>query len=207
MSRTLQRDPKQKYTYADYCSWPDDERWELIDGVPYDMTPAPSRLHADLSIALLRQLLPYFDGKTCKVYDAPFDVRLPKSQEADDRVNSVVQPDILIICDPQKLDDKGCRGAPDLVIEIPSPSTASKDHIKKRRLYEKHGVKEYWLLSPTDRILTVYHLVGKSLFGKPDVFDDTDVVEVKLFPGLTINLAKVFPPLPKIVRQSPPRYQ
>jgi len=196
----------RSFTYADYCSWPEEERWELIDGIAYDMTPAPSRLHADLSIALLKQFLAFFDGKPCKVYNAPFDVRLPVNDEPDDRVRTVVQPDILVVCDGKKLDDKGCRGAPDLVIEILSPSTASKDCIVKRALYEKHGVHEFWLVDPANRVVTVYSLGADGLFGKPAIHAAEDTVQVGLFPDLSIDLTTVFPPQPKIVRESPARY-
>ena len=139
-----------RFTYGDYRSWSEEDRWELIDGVAYDMTPAPARIHADLSMALLKQLLAYFEGKPCKVYYAPFDVRLPEGNEPDDEIETVVQPDLLVVCDDKKLDDKGCRGAPDLVIEILSPATASKDCILKRALYEKHGVREFWLVDPAN---------------------------------------------------------
>jgi len=182
------------------------ERWELIDGIAYDMTPAPARIHADLSMALLKCLLAHFDGNPCKVYSAPFDVRLPEGNEPDDEVKTVVQPDILVVCDGKKLDDKGCRGAPDLEIEILSPSTASKDFIKKRALYEKHGVREFWLVDPANRVVTVYSLGIDGLFGKSAIYAAEDTVQVALFPDLKIDLAGAFPPAPKVVRESPARY-
>lgn len=197
----------KKFTYADYCTWPEEVRCELIDGVVYDMTPAPSVLHATISINLATELNTFFRDTPCRVFAAPFDVRFPKKNERDEEIDTVLQPDIVVICDEAKLDDKGCRGAPDLVIEILSPSTASRDHITKKRLYEKHGVKEYWLVSPTDRIVTVYRLEADGEFGKPDVFADADTVKVPLFPGLEIDLAKVFPPLPKVVRELPAIYR
>lgn len=196
----------RRFTYGDYLTWPENQRCELIDGVIYDMTPAPSRTHSNISIAILRQLLPFFEGKPCEVHNAPFDVRLPVGQEPDDEIATVVQPDILVVCDQVKLDEKGCRGAPDLVIEILSPSTASKDHIVKRWVYERHGVKEYWLVSPTDRIVIIYHLDGNGVYGKPDVHGDDATVAVALFPGLSIDLAKVFPALPQVVREPPTTY-
>lgn len=194
------------FTYADYCSWPEEERWELIDGVAYDMTPAPSRLHASISGDLFFALKRFFDGKPCEVYAAPFDVRLPVNGEPDDQVETVVQPDILVVCDGKKLDDKGCRGAPDLVIEILSPATASKDCILKRALYEKHGVREFWLVDPANRMVTVYSLAADGLFGKSAVYSAEDTVQVGLFPDLKIDLAGIFPPLPQVVRESPARY-
>jgi len=123
-----------RFTYADYCTWPEEERWELIDGKAYAMRPPR----------------PAFIGTACWVYVAPFDVRLPDRDEADEAVAAVVQPDIAVICDPVKLDDKGCRGAPDWIIAVLSPATVAKDQIQKRALYERHGVREYWLVHPVD---------------------------------------------------------
>ena len=117
-----------------------------------------------------------------------------------------VQPDILVVCDETKLDEKGCRGAPDLVIEILSPSTASKDAIQKRALYEKHGVKQYWIVDPTNRLVMVYALQPDELFGKPMIFGETDKIEVLLFPGLAIDLATIFPYQPKVVKEGPSTY-
>ena len=200
------RTADRRFTYADYCSWPEDERWELIDGVAYDMSPAPARIHSLLSMAFLRQMLPYFEGKPCEIHAAPFDVRLPKANEPDDDVDTVVQPDILVVCDNEKLDDKGCRGAPDLAIEILSPSTASKDCIRKRALYEKHGVKEYWLVDPTHRLVIIQRLGSDGLFGRVLTYGDTDKIKVGLFPDLEIDLSTIFPAQPKIVRESPAKY-
>lgn len=195
-----------KYTYADYCSWPDEESWELIDGVFYNMTAAPLRQHADISNALEDLFRSFFREKPCRMYHAPFEVRLPKGNEKDEDISTVVQPDIIVVCDESKLDDKGCRGAPDFVIEILSPSTSSKDHITKKRLYEKHGVKEYWLVSPSDRIVTRYRRESSHGFGHAHIFVDTDVILIDLFPGLEIDLQKVFPPLPKVVRNPSTEY-
>ncbi len=151
------RQAKQKVTYADYCQWPDDERWELIDGVAYAMA-APSRKHQEFVVELSRQIGNFLVGNPCRVYVAPFDVRLPESGEVDDLVGTVVQPDVLVVCDSDKLDDKGCRGAPDWVIEVLSPSTALHDMDAKRWLYERHGVKEYWVIHPVDRWVMIYVL-------------------------------------------------
>ena len=105
-------------TYGEYATWPEDGRWELIDGIVYDMTPGPGTLHQGISTKLLAMIFLFFSEGSCEVFHAPFDVRLPKKNEPDEKVNTVVQPDILVVCDPEKLDEKGCRGAPDLVIEI-----------------------------------------------------------------------------------------
>ncbi|NLI76269.1 MAG: Uma2 family endonuclease [Candidatus Riflebacteria bacterium] len=198
---------RKKFTYGDYCSWGDEGRWELIDGTAYDMTPAPSRTHADVAGDLFVVFKNFLKGNPCKVYAAPFDVRLPKGKEADDEVTTVVQPDVLVVCDEGKLDEKGCRGAPDFVIEVLSPSTASKDCIKKRALYEKHGVKEFWLVDPANRLVTVYQRGEDGTFGKPALYAEEDTITVGLFPGLKIDLGGVFPALPpRAVREPPPRY-
>jgi len=184
---------EKKFTYGDYVTWPENERWELIDGEAYDMTPSPKRIHQKVSGAFFAILWNYLKGKTCEVYDAPFDVRLPKGKEKSEEIDSVVQPDIVVICDPKKLDDAGCRGAPDLIVEILSPGTAAKDIIKKRDLYERHKVKEYWLVHPTDKIVTVYIYKPGKGYGKPAVYCSEDKLVPYIFPDLTIDLKDVFP--------------
>ena len=153
---TLASRERERFSYADYCKWTDDERWELIDGVEYDMSPAPSRIHQKLSGELFVRIYNVLKDRQCEVYAAPFDVRLPDYAEASDKeIFTVVQPDIVVVCDASKLDERGCMGAPDLVIEILSPYTAAKDMKIKRDLYEQHGVREYWLVHPTDKTFMV----------------------------------------------------
>jgi Uma2 family endonuclease len=176
------------YTYADYRQWPEDQRWELIDGVAYAMT-APARLHQDIVFELGRQIGNYLQGKTCKGYVAPFDVRLPHNNETDDSISTTVQPDISVICDPRKLDKLGCRGAPDWIIEVLSPSTALKDMNSKRSLYEQHGVKEYWIIHPEDRWIMVYLLNAQANYGKPEIFGMDEPTGVQLFPDLQVDWA------------------
>jgi Uma2 family endonuclease len=183
----------RRYTYADYCSWPDDERRELIDGEVYAMSPAPARIHQEVLVELARQIGNCLQGNPCRVYVAPFDVRLPDRDESDDAVDTVVQPDLAVICDPSKLDDKGCRGAPDWIIEVLSPATAAKDQIQKRDLYERHGVKEYWLVHPSDRILFVYRLEAGG-YGRPDIRTTAGHSATRIIPGLQIDWENVFPP-------------
>lgn len=184
---------EQTWTYADYCSWPDDERWELIDGVAYAMSPAPSRRHQELSGALFNQFYNYFKGKMCKVYAAAFDVRLPEfPEQSDAAVETVVQPDIVVVCDPSKLDDKGCKGAPDLVVEILSPATGGKDLTVKFDLYERHGVKEYWIVQPVDKTLMVFSLQENGCYGVPGRYAGDDKVAVPLLGDLVIDLGELF---------------
>ena len=177
-----------KYTYAYYMTWPEDERWELIDGEAYDMTPAPSTRHQSVLIDLAAQIFEFLKNKECKVFVAPFDVRLPEADENDDEIQTVVQPDIVVICDPEKIDEKGCRGAPDFVIEIISPSTASKDCIQKMELYERHGVAEYWIMDPFTNKMFVRVLNNRGKFGTPRTFETKDIIKTTVLPGLAIKL-------------------
>jgi Uma2 family endonuclease len=138
----------QHHAYAEYLAWPEDARYELIDGIAYLMSPAPPRSHRELAGELYLQVRLALEGKTCRAYYAPFDVRLSKAEQSDEETDTVVQPDVLIVCDRSKLDRRGMRGAPDWVAEILSPSTAGHDQITKLAAYERAGVPEVWLLHP-----------------------------------------------------------
>ena len=186
----LPRRDIEYHTYADYCSWPDDVRYELIDGVAYAMGPAPVRRHQGILLELARQVANVLEGSPCRPYIAPFDVRLPKTDEIDDEVNTVVQPDLVVICDRAKLDDKGCRGAPDWVVEVLSPSTAGHDQILKRALYQRVGVREYWLVHPVDRLVTIYTLNAGS-YGVPDVRELVGTLAVGVLPEIVIDWERV----------------
>jgi Uma2 family endonuclease len=186
----LPRRDIEYHTYADYCSWPDDVRYELIDGVAYAMGPAPVRRHQGMLLELARQVANILDGSPCRPYIAPFDVRLPKTDEIDNDVDTVVQPDLVVICDRAKLDDKGCRGAPDWVVEVLSPSTAGHDQILKRALYQRVGVREYWLVHPVDRIVTIYTLDAGS-YGAPDVRELVGTLAVGVLPESVIDWERV----------------
>jgi Uma2 family endonuclease len=177
---------QKKYTYADYAQWPEDERWELIEGVAYAMT-GPLRIHQEIVSELGRQIGNYLQGKPCKIYVAPFDVRLPRQDEADANVETVVQPDLSIICDISKLDKLGCKGAPDWIVEVLSPSTLLKDMNTKRSIYQQHGVLEYWIIHPEDRWLMVYTLDAQGRYGQPGVFGMDEPTTVLRFPDLTID--------------------
>jgi len=187
-----QPDAQTTFTYADYLSW-DEGRWELINGEVWDMTPAPARLHQKIAGDLFALLHAFFSNKDCEIYIAPFDVRLPDTDNAeDDAIVTVVQPDISVICDPDKLDDRGCIGAPDLVVEILSPSTAAKDLKVKRALYEKHGVPEYWLFHPTDKVVFVYRRGEHDQYDKALIFDRENILTTPLFPELEVRLSDIF---------------
>lgn len=174
-----------QHTYADYLSWPEDTRYELIDGIAYAMAPAPTLDHQDIAGEIYAQLHNALKGKPCRPFIAPVDVRLPKTNEADAQTDTVVQPDVLVVCDPDKLDRRGVRGAPDFVVEVLSPATASHDHVLKRRAYERAGVQEYWLVHPNDRIVTIYQLV-EGEYGKPDVQELVGATPIATLPGIAI---------------------
>jgi Uma2 family endonuclease len=177
------------YTYADYLTWDDNERWEIINGVAYNMSPAPTTRHQLISWELSRQIGNYLHdfNKTCFAFYAPFDVRFPQDAQ-DDEIIDVVQPDVSVICDVSKLDEKGCHGAPDLIIEILSPSTSKKDLVDKRILYENNRVQEYWLIDPTHNVATVYRLEAFGKYGSPMIHANKGKLEVQCLPGLTIDL-------------------
>jgi Uma2 family endonuclease len=185
--------PDQKWTYADYLTWDDGQRWELIDGAAYCMSPAPGVGHQKVSMDISRQFSSHLKGKPCQIFAAPFDVRLSEQVDASDNyVETVVQPDILVVCDKSKLDDRGCNGAPDLVIEITSPSTAKMDLTVKYDLYEKHGVKEYWIIHPAEQTLLVFRRGEDGLYGAADRYAGDDQVPVPLLGDLVIDLAELF---------------
>ena len=187
-------DSNERYSYADYLVWNDDKRWELIDGHPYCMSPAPGRQHQQISKLLGRQIDTYLSDKSCEMYYAPFDVRLVETKEnvADDYIDTVVQPDIVVVCDPEKLDDKGCKGSPDLIVEILSPSTARMDMTVKFNLYQHFGVKEYWIVHPKDQTILVFKLLESGLYGVPECYCAEDTISVILLGDLQIDLKKVF---------------
>jgi Uma2 family endonuclease len=182
MGLPLQKDG-ELFTYGHYLSWPDEERWELIDGIPFDMSTSPSPYHQEISIRLSTAIHTFLEekGGKCKAYNAPLDVRLPEKGMADEDTLSVVQPDILVVCDPEKIDEKGCKGAPDFIAEILSPATAKKDMNFKLRLYEKHAVPEYWIIQPETHMVMVYKLNGEKKYGHADTFfkDDTISLNIK----------------------------
>jgi len=190
---TLVQDRQERFSYDDYSNWRGEERWELIDGVAYDMSPAPSRLHQEVLLKIVRPIADFLDDTPCEAYVAPFDVRLPEDPEASDRETfTVVQPDIVVVCDKSKLDERGCKGPPDLVIEILSPATAAKDMKIKRDLYERHGIREYWLVHPTDKTVMVYRMGTENEYGKAIICAGEDIVKSGALEGLKIGMTDVF---------------
>lgn len=180
------------YTYGDYLTWDDDERWELIDGVPYNMTPAPRRGHQKIAGVIFRKIGNFLENKPCEVYIAPFDVRLPHADEANNDITTVVQPDIVVVCDTDKLDDAGCKGAPDLVVEILSPSTARKDMKEKFNLYENRGVREYWIVNPEAKTIMVFTLDQTGSYGRPSVYAGEEKLPAMVLAGFELELTSIF---------------
>jgi Uma2 family endonuclease len=174
------------HTYADYCNWPEEVRYELLDGTAYLMSPAPSRQHQELLGELFYQVRTGLEGKPCRAYVAPFDVRLPKGDESDDLIDTIVQPDLLVVCDRKKLDERGLRGAPDWIVEVLSPATAAHDQTVKLAAYERARVPEVWLVHPVDGVLTIYRLEN-ALFARPSIHELRGHTSVAAVPDLTID--------------------
>ena len=192
---TLNLDFNKRYNYADYLTWMDDVRRELYDGFIKLMTPAPSRRHQELSVNLTLQIGNFLMHKICKLYHAPSDVRFPKDKKSQDdkQVHTVLQPDIFVVCDMSKLDARGCLGAPDMIIEIISPKNSQRDTRDKFEIYQEHGVREYWIVSPNDETVTVFLLDEKGKFQFKGIFAGDDKIPVNIFNGdLKVDLTEVF---------------
>ena len=182
---------KERYTFADCLTWSENERIEIINGEAFMMAP-PSRVHQEISMAIAAQLYNFLEGKRCKVYPAPFGVRLFEVEgDTPDDVDTMVEPDISVVCDMSKLDDHGCKGAPDLVIEIMSPSSRRHDRLVKLNLYQRAGVREYWIVSPEEKAVQVFTL-NEGLLLPHEEYGQTDVVKVNVLNGCFIELSKVF---------------
>ena len=185
--------PKEKedrlYTYKDYKEWElsEGERYELIYGEAFAMS-GPNERHQSILVELSSQIHEYLRGKPCKVYPAPFDVRL--FYEEDESDDTVVQPDILVVCDEKKRGNEGCRGAPDLVVEILSPSNTAIEMERKFKLYRQAGVREYWVVDPENKGITVYCFQGDTIL--TNTYGSNGTLQVSIFPDLTILLEQVF---------------
>jgi Uma2 family endonuclease len=180
------------YSYAHYLKWAFDERLELIKGKIFKMSPAPARIHQEVSREISKRLFNHLDGMKCKAYSAPFDVRLPRKSKADKDIATVVQPDICVICDLSKLDDKGCIGAPDIVVEILSPGNNKKELRNKYEVYEESGVKEYWIVWPEHKNFLTYTLDDQGKYQPSRVMTLGDEVTTPILPGFVLKLDEVF---------------
>ena len=181
-----------RYTYADYLTWEIDHMVELIKGKVFrQAAAAPRRIHQELVLKIGSQLSGLLKGNKCKAYIAPFDVRLPVKSRKHEDINTVVQPDICVVCDPEKLDDLGCVGAPDLIMEILSPSNNKKELQNKYEVYEESGVLEYWIIHPYEKTLLVYTLTdGKYIPSR--LFTLGDRVPSQCIEGFVLDLDELF---------------
>lgn len=182
----------EAYTFADLLEWDEGERYELIDGEAV-LLASPRRVHQEVSGELFAQLHGYLQGKTCRVYAAPFDVRLfEQDGDAPEGIDTVVQPDISVICDSSKLDDLGCKGAPDLIIEILSPSTQRHDRVVKFNLYRKAGVREYWIVDPEGKTAQSF-ILENGYYTPKEVGLPGEKMPVQILEDCVMDLSPVFP--------------
>ena len=184
---------KTRYTFADVLSWDEDERIEIIDGEAF-MMATPSRIHQEISGELFRQLANFLEGKQCRVYPAPFGVRLfARDGDGPEDVDTLVEPDISVVCDRSKLDQHGCKGAPEMVIVILSPSTLRHDRLVKLNLYDQAGVLEYWIVDPQNRAVQVFRRDGGAALRICEEYGHTQVAKVSVLDGCFLELSKEFP--------------
>jgi Uma2 family endonuclease len=180
------------YTVKDYLSWTFDGLYEIIKGKVWKMSPAPTSDHQRIDRRIVRKMLPYFpEGENCELFYAPYDVYLIKEGDDLERATTVLQPDVCIVCDPKKIEKRGCIGAPDLVVEIISPSTAKKDMNDKFNIYEEFGVKEYWVVFPGEKAINIYTLVEDKyeLFKS---YSQDEELQSPLFEHLKFRLEEIF---------------
>jgi len=189
-----QLDVKGSYTYADYLHWKFAEMVELIKGKLFMYSPAPQSYHQAIAFNISTEIGIYLKGKPCKAFAAPFDVRLvkPGNFTDDEKITTVVQPDICVICDRTKIDQKGCLGSPDLIVEITSPATAKKDLNEKYNLYEQNGVQEYWVVFAEAKYLNQYVLDDTGEYYLHQTIFQTDNLVSTVFPDLSISGKDIF---------------
>lgn len=185
-------DLTKTYTYADYLKWTFDERLELIKGYIFKMSLAPAEFHQRILTIVGSEIYNYLKKKPCKVYFAPFDVRLVRKMVTDREITTVVQPDICVICNPEKIDKKGCLGAPDIVVEILSPGNNKTELKNKYEVYEEAGVKEYWIFQPDSKSFLKYVLDENGHYQTTKLLTLGDEVTSTILPGFKLNLDEVF---------------
>ncbi len=182
---------ERKYSYVDYLAWQEGEPIEIIDGHVFYKTPAPTRKHQQVLRELATEFSLFLRDKECEVFFAPFDVRLLAEKKTDEEVFNIVQPDLVIVCDKKKLDEKGCNGSPDMMVEILSPTSVKVDRWKKYQLYEQAGVKEYWIIDVINEAIEVYYLKNQQ-YEFNGVFTREDHIEVKSLQGFVIGVNQIF---------------
>ena len=191
-SKVEEPDSSITYTYADYLKWQFEERLELFRGKIFKLS-APNTTHQTISRNILVLIAIFLKQKSCKVFAAPFDVRLPvKNRKKDNEITTVVQPDICVVCNETKLDSRGCCGAPDLIVEILSPGNSKKEIRLKHELYEEAGVKEYWIVNPVEENIVVFLLNEERKFSGLKMYADDDIIICMAVPGLNINVTEIF---------------
>ncbi len=182
---------QERYTFADVLTWDENERIEIIHGEAF-MMATPSRIHQEISGEIFRQIANFLEGKQCRVYSAPFGVRLfEQDGDLPEDVDTMVEPDISVVCDKSKLDQHGCKGAPDMIVEILSPSTMRHDRLVKLNLYQRAGVREYWIAEPENKTVQVFTLKDRLLLPH-EVYGPGDIAKVNVLDGCFIELCKVF---------------
>ena len=181
------------YTYADYLAYPENERVEIIDGHIYAMSPSPSQIHQEIITELTTSINNYIKSNKgdCKIYPAPFDVILKDATEDLNNSKTTIQPDISVICDKNKLTDKGCIGSPDLIIEVVSPFNPNNDHIRKLGLYDHYKVREYWIVNPMNGNILVYRLDGNGAYAAPETYSFKDKIKVGIYDDLEIDFSLI----------------
>lgn len=191
VTRFDQLNLSQYYTYQDYLTWTFPERVELFLGKVFKMSPAPSIKHQKISLNLLRNIGNFLDDKTCAVFHAPCDVRLPVSLKKG-QSDTVLQPDIFVVCDPSKLDELGCNGAPDIVIEILSPGNSRREMKDKFDLYEASFVKEYWIVDPIHQDVMIYTLDNNNKYVGSKPYLEGDSIGTIVLPSFSIEVGEIF---------------
>ncbi len=186
-------DLDKKYSYADYLTWEFEERVEILKGKVFSMGATPNTSHQRISGKLSGILWQKFNNMSLNFFAAPFDVRLldKKKSTLDQEIYTVVQPDLCVICDENKIDERGAIGAPDLVIEILSPGNSNKEMKYKFDLYEEAGVLEYWIVNPADKTVFIYVLKENQFIGMHPLIEE-DIIQSKLFPELDFKLESIF---------------
>ena len=180
-----------RYTYADYLTWQMDEMVELIKGKIFKQAAAPRVNHQRIARNVITSLSNFLKGKKCEAFIAPFDVRLPTKSKRNEDIDTVVQPDICVICDPSKIDELGCLGAPDLIVEILSPGNNKKELQNKYEVYEESGVKEYWIIHPNECTLIINTLINGK-YQASRIFTHGDKVASQAVEGFVLDLEEVF---------------
>lgn len=181
------------YTYSDYITFPEGKRIEIIDGYIYNMAAAPTRIHQEIIMELSAEIRNYIKHNkgNCKVYPAPFDVILKNEDEEASNSKNVVQPDISVICDKNKLTDRGCTGSPDMIIEVVSPFNPNSDYIRKLNLYDHYKIREYWIVNPMKKTILVYKLDENNQYAAPESYTFKDKIKVSIYDNLEIDFNKL----------------